>query len=78
LQAIEDVVRRAHEAQEDVQALVALYTDEAVIVNLAGRRVFGAAALTEAMTAALASPFDMCAPAWRSSMCSRGVRTARW
>lgn len=49
-------MRSAHEAQEDVAALVALHTDEAVIVNLAGRRVFGSAALAEAMTAALASP----------------------
>lgn len=56
LGAIEELVQRAHEAQDDAQQLVALHTDGAVIVNLAGRRVLGAAAFAEAMRAALESP----------------------
>lgn len=56
LHAIQDLVRRAHRSQHDVDALVGLHTEGAVIVNLAGRRVLGATAFAEAMSAALASP----------------------
>lgn len=56
LRAIQQLVQRAHDAQGDAEALVALHTDGAVIVNLAGRRVLGAAAFAEAMRAALDSP----------------------
>jgi len=54
-QEIRDLVAQADQAQSDADALPALHTDEMVIVNLAGRRVFGRTAFAEAMSAALAS-----------------------
>lgn len=56
LDAIADVVARAQEAQADPEALLALHSEGAVVVNLAGRRVLGREAFARAMTAALASP----------------------
>lgn len=55
LHAIREVVQQAHQAQGDVEDLVALHVEGAVIVNIAGRRVIGAAAFAEAMRAALHS-----------------------
>ncbi|WP_052809728.1 SgcJ/EcaC family oxidoreductase [Streptomonospora alba] len=57
-QAIRKVVARAQESQSNPEALLALHTPEAVIVNLAGRRVLGREAFGEAMAAALASPLS--------------------
>ncbi|CAN5852209.1 hypothetical protein BH24ACT6_BH24ACT6_14120 [soil metagenome] len=54
--AIRQVVAEAQEAQNDVDRLMALHTDDTAIVNIAGRRVLGKAAFREAMTGALASP----------------------
>lgn len=56
LDAIADVVAEAQAAQADREALLALHSEGAVIVNLAGRRVLGRAAFDRALTAALASP----------------------
>lgn len=53
--AIRDLVRRADQAQDDADALLALHHPDAVVVNLAGRRVLGTDELRTAMTAALAS-----------------------
>lgn len=55
LLAIGHLVQQAQDAQGDVHALLALHTDWAVIVNLAGRRVLGAAAFADAMRSALRS-----------------------
>jgi uncharacterized protein (TIGR02246 family) len=54
--AIRQVVEDAVAHQSDVDEFLALHTDDLVLVNLAGRRVLGKAALREAMTAALATP----------------------
>ena len=54
--AIRELVHRADQAQGDADALLALHHPDAVVVNLAGRRVFGTDDLRAAMTAALASP----------------------
>ncbi len=55
IEAICRVVADAEELQSDVDPLVALHTPDAVIVNIAGRRVLGRDAFEEAMRAALAS-----------------------
>ena len=54
--AVRDVVARAAAAQSDPAALSRLHTPDAVVVNLAGRRVLGRADLAAAMVAALSSP----------------------
>ncbi|TDD18683.1 SgcJ/EcaC family oxidoreductase [Kribbella turkmenica] len=54
-QAVRELVRRADDAQSDVDLLPELHTAEMVIVNIAGRRLFGRAAFTQAMAAALGS-----------------------
>lgn len=54
--ALTDLVTDLERVQFDVESFLALHTADAIIVNLAGRRVLGAAALREAMTAAMASP----------------------
>ena len=54
--AIRAVVAEAQARQNDVDGLMQLHTPDAVIVNLAGRRVLGRAAFAEAMAGALASP----------------------
>lgn len=54
--AVREVVSRAAAAQDDPAALLDLHTHDAVVVNIAGRRVLGRDAFAEAMQAALASP----------------------
>ncbi|MGC4937094.1 SgcJ/EcaC family oxidoreductase [Kribbella sp. DT2] len=58
----EDQVRAlivaAHEAQLSAAGLVPLHHRQAVLVNVAGRRVLGRDAIQEAMVAALASPLQ--------------------
>ncbi|GAA3885218.1 hypothetical protein GCM10022243_57550 [Saccharothrix violaceirubra] len=55
-----DDIRRtiadAERHQSDLDPFVALHTEDVVVVNLAGRRVLGRAALRDAMAAALDSP----------------------
>ncbi|WP_017595506.1 SgcJ/EcaC family oxidoreductase [Nocardiopsis potens] len=53
---IRELVARSQEAQTDPGALPALHTDGAVVVNIAGRRLFGREAFASAMAEALASP----------------------
>ncbi|MFF3711125.1 SgcJ/EcaC family oxidoreductase [Streptomyces phaeochromogenes] len=53
---IRELVARSQEAQTDPEVLPALHTSDLVLINLAGRRVFGREAFESAMTAALASP----------------------
>lgn len=52
------LVRTAHEAQLSAADLVPLHHQQAVLVNVAGRRVIGRDAIQEAMVAALASPLQ--------------------
>ncbi|WP_280151718.1 SgcJ/EcaC family oxidoreductase [Piscinibacter sp. XHJ-5] len=52
---IRQLIADAQKHQFDVLELLKLHDDEAVIVNMAGRRVFGKAAFGEAMTQALSS-----------------------
>lgn len=52
-QAISQLVTDAVAHQSDVEQFLALHTEDAVLVNLAGRRVIGKPALREAMSAAL-------------------------
>lgn len=54
--AVHALVTRAQQAQSDPSALLPLHHPDAVVVNIAGRRVLGRDALGEAMAAALASP----------------------
>ncbi|WP_433161935.1 SgcJ/EcaC family oxidoreductase [Kribbella sp. CA-247076] len=54
-QAIHELVQQADKAQSDADLLPELHTAEMVIVNIAGRRLFGREAFTEAMAAALGS-----------------------
>jgi uncharacterized protein (TIGR02246 family) len=54
--AIRDLVARADQAQSDATVLPDLHSDDMVIVNIAGRRLFGRDAFSAAMTAALGSP----------------------
>ncbi|QBI56265.1 SgcJ/EcaC family oxidoreductase [Streptomonospora litoralis] len=54
--SIRDLVAQSERLQNDAAALPRLHTDEAVIVNIAGRRLFGRRAFAEAMGAAVASP----------------------
>ncbi|WP_030559251.1 SgcJ/EcaC family oxidoreductase [Streptomyces aureocirculatus] len=55
-QRIRELVARSQEAQIDPDVLPALHTANLVIVNLAGRRLFGREAFASAMTEALSSP----------------------
>ena len=50
---IRRLVDAAVEHQSDVEPFLALHTDDIVLVNLAGRRVIGKAALGKAMTEGL-------------------------
>ncbi|GAA0921256.1 YybH family protein [Virgisporangium aurantiacum] len=54
--ALRDLVSAADRHQSDVDEFVALHHRDAVVVNIAGRRVLGRDALRDAMTAALRSP----------------------
>ena len=53
---IRDLVQRAHDAQNDPVALPEMHDETAVIVNIAGRRLFGRDEFISAMAGALASP----------------------
>lgn len=53
--AIRDLVQQAHDAQNDAAVLPALHDDDAIIVNIAGRRLFGREAFEQAMATAVAS-----------------------
>ncbi len=55
-QRIRELVARSQEAQIDPDVLPALHTANLVIVNLAGRRLFGREAFASAMAEALSSP----------------------
>ncbi|MEU9899560.1 hypothetical protein ACIBCS_11145 [Streptomyces phaeochromogenes] len=65
--AIRELVARSQEAQTDPEVLPALHTSDLVLINLAGRRVFGREAFESAMTAALASRSGTSGPRWRST-----------
>lgn len=54
-QAIRELVQQADKAQSDPVVLPDLHTAGMVIVNIAGRRLFGRDAFTQAMSAALES-----------------------
>ena len=54
--AIEQMIADAERYQNDLEPFLALHTADVVIVNIAGRRVFGKDALRAAMSAALDSP----------------------
>ena len=54
--AIRDLVQNAHDAQNDAVALPGLHDEDVVIVNIAGRRLFGRESFASAMAGALASP----------------------
>jgi uncharacterized protein (TIGR02246 family) len=53
LRLIQEVVVRAQSHQNDLEPFLDLHTEEAVVVNVAGRRVLGRGALREAMAEAL-------------------------
>ncbi|QPP05215.1 SgcJ/EcaC family oxidoreductase [Streptomyces bathyalis] len=55
-QRIRELVARSQVAQTDPDVLPALHTADLVIVNLAGRRLFGREAFASAMAEALSSP----------------------
>ncbi|MGA6164145.1 YybH family protein [Amycolatopsis magusensis] len=55
-EAIRQVIANAEKHQNDLEEFVALHTADALIVNIAGRRVLGRAAIREAMAQALATP----------------------
>jgi uncharacterized protein (TIGR02246 family) len=54
--AIRQTVAAAERHQNDVEELIALHTADAIIVNIAGRRVSGRQAFDQAMRKALQSP----------------------
>jgi uncharacterized protein (TIGR02246 family) len=56
IEAIENVVAEYQRHQNHPDSFLALHSADTVVVNIAGRRVLGKEALTEAMQAALASP----------------------
>jgi uncharacterized protein (TIGR02246 family) len=56
LENITALVEATQAHQSDVQQFMTLHTDSALIVNIVGRRLFGAPAIRDAMTQALASP----------------------
>lgn len=53
---IRDLVSRSQDAQIDPDVLPALHTDDMVIVNVVGRRLFGRDSFSSAMASALSSP----------------------
>ena len=55
-QQMEELVTELVQHQADVEPFMARHTADTVVVNIAGRRVLGAASLRDAMQAALASP----------------------
>jgi uncharacterized protein (TIGR02246 family) len=56
IEAIRRTVAEAQAHQGDVEGFMALHTTEAIIVNLAGRRVLGSDAIRVALSQALATP----------------------
>ncbi|WP_232663542.1 YybH family protein [Pseudonocardia sp. TRM90224] len=54
--AIRQTVEEAQRFQSDVEPFIALHTEDAIIVNIAGRRVLGRANIRDAMRSALATP----------------------
>lgn len=54
--AIRDLVQLAQRHQNDLDETLALHTDDAAIVNIAGRRVMGKEAIRDAMGTALHTP----------------------
>lgn len=56
INAIENIVAEYQKNQNDPEAFLALHAKETIVVNIAGRRVLGREQLTQAMTAALATP----------------------
>ncbi len=53
---IRDLVARSEQAQLDPEVLPALHTDDLVLINIAGRRVFGRDTFATAMAEALSTP----------------------
>lgn len=53
LEAIQHLVAEASDSQFDADALSALHTEDAIVVNVAGRRVLGRDEFTKAARAAL-------------------------
>lgn len=53
---IRELVARSQDAQLDPAVLPALHTDDMVIVNVVGRRLFGRDSFASAMASALSSP----------------------
>ena len=53
--AIRDLIAAAERHQNDVEPFLALHTENAIIVNIAGIRLLGRDALREAMTRALST-----------------------
>ncbi|WP_405106557.1 SgcJ/EcaC family oxidoreductase [Micromonospora sp. NBC_01405] len=53
---IRELVARTQEAQIDPDVLPALHTSDLVLINLAGRRLFGRESFASAMAEALSSP----------------------
>lgn len=56
IEAIRRTVAEYQEHQVEPEPFLAMHRDETIVVNIAGRRVLGKTALTEAMTTALATP----------------------
>jgi len=54
--AIHQLVEQAQRHQSDLEKFLDLHTDDASIVNLAGRRVVGKTAIHDAMRQALQTP----------------------
>lgn len=54
--AIRETVAAAQQHQNDLEPFLALHTPDALIVNIAGRRVLGRDAIRQAMAAGLATP----------------------
>ncbi|QFU93429.1 SgcJ/EcaC family oxidoreductase [Amycolatopsis sp. YIM 10] len=54
--AIRQTIANAEKHQNDTDEFIALHTADALIVNIAGRRVLGRGAIREAMERALATP----------------------
>ncbi|GAA1570431.1 hypothetical protein GCM10009789_24950 [Kribbella sancticallisti] len=53
---IRELVARSQDAQLDPDVLPALHTDDLVLINVAGRRLFGRETFASAMAEALSSP----------------------
>ena len=56
MDAIAELVAEANARQDQLEPLLALHTDDVVIVNVAGRRVVGKETFRAAMADALAGP----------------------